>query len=163
MTGLQSTNGIKPPERATMKMFQNLGWSTLADRSSRTPGFVNATTEIICNRMLARCMRRSLSPRWGSLAFRSKLAGPHGLRPRGAAFYGTPHRTASCRARNGTRGVFLFACRYVGCGGFPRSGINFVNIPLRHPDTRGIKDYPSRVVWLAGRFIRISRRSSGIK
>jgi hypothetical protein len=55
------------------------------------------------------------------------------------------------------------ACRYVACGGFPISGINFVNIPLRLSRTRGIKDEPSRVVWLAGRFIRISWRSSGIK
>jgi len=51
----------------------------------------------------------------------------------------------------------------VATGGFPLSGLNFVNIPLRVPRTRGIKDKPSRVVWLAGRFIRISWRSSGIK
>jgi len=46
---------------------------------------------------------------------------------------------------------------------YPPWRINFVNIPLRLLCTRGIKDEPSRVVWLAGRFIRISWRSSGIK
>jgi len=54
------------------------------------------------------------------------------------------------------------ACRYVAGAGLLRFGINLVNIPLRLPHTRGIKDKPSRVVWLAGRFIRISWRSSGI-
>jgi hypothetical protein len=38
----------------------------------------------------------------------------------------------------------------------------FVNTPLRSPARPWYKKKPSRVVWLAGRFIRISRRSSGI-
>jgi len=40
---------------------------------------------------------------------------------------------------------------------------NFVNTPLRYAIHRAITIEPSRAVWLAGRFNRISRRSSGIK
>jgi len=39
---------------------------------------------------------------------------------------------------------------------------NSVNPRLRVWHERGIKEYVESSVWLAGRFIRISRRSSGI-
>ncbi len=39
---------------------------------------------------------------------------------------------------------------------------NPVNLRLRVWHERGIKEYVESSVWLAGRFIRISRRSSGI-